>query len=139
MEVNLKELKEIAKRFDLSLVIAFGSQVTGKFKLDGDLDIAVLFDSSRRQITTELGSALLEALARIFPAYRLDLVILNFADPLLKFRVSQEGMVLYQKGEHLFQRFRLSSIKQHIDSAKFYKMEREFLKRYVKEIEDGSR
>ena len=76
-----------ARKFGIKLAYLFGSAVDGRLRVESDWDIGVLFEEPFRAQDIFQKSALLQIeLGRQIPR-PLDLIILNFASPLLKYEV----------------------------------------------------
>ncbi len=83
-------LEEIRVKYNLSLVIMHGSQITGKTHLKSDLDIAVV-----RNNNSEIDFlGLLFDLKKFFNTDKIDITDITFADPLLLFAVTQKSRLL---------------------------------------------
>jgi len=111
-----QEIKKIAKKFGLLLVVLFGSKAKGGFGKESDLDIAVL---SEKPPSYRLFKELFSALSQIFKKENVDLRFLNEADPLFCFEVIKNGILL--AGENSFYNdFKVQTIKTYIDDGKKY-------------------
>jgi predicted nucleotidyltransferase len=83
-------LEEIRVKYNLSLIIMHGSQITGKTHLKSDLDIAVV-----RNNNSEIDFlGLLFDLKKFFNTDKIDITDITFADPLLLFAVTQKSRLL---------------------------------------------
>ncbi len=71
-------------------VYLFGSQASGRAGPRSDIDVAVLLDRKSASKAFDLEMQWREALSRIFER-DVDVVILNRADPVLKFQVYAKG------------------------------------------------
>ncbi|KAF0155420.1 MAG: DNA polymerase beta domain protein region [Elusimicrobia bacterium] len=74
----------------------FGSWAAGKSRKNSDADVAVLLSPATAKKAFKLQMCWQEELARIL-GIDVDLVILNEADPLLKFQVYSKGLPAYIK------------------------------------------
>ena len=81
-----QEITKIAKKYDLNLVLLFGSQITGKERQDSDLDIAVL-DSNPG--TYQRFGDLFNAFSDIFFGFNLDLRFIRNSEPVFLYNVFQ--------------------------------------------------
>lgn len=131
LPIDNERLRQICNRFKLSLVVLFGSELSGKKGLDSDVDIAILADNAAKDVNADYELNLLHEFTKLLQTSKLDLVMLNFADPLLRFNVMQEGMALFEKEKGDFEHFKLLAIKQHLDAAKFYHADHSYLKNYI--------
>lgn len=88
-----RRLSRIAQKYDLRLVLALGSSVTGQRHPRSDLDIAVLFD--QRPVDFRTQAELSHALQKIFPELEVDLAVLNYTDPLFLKNIAESCWLLY--------------------------------------------
>ena len=95
------KLKTLARRFDIALIVLFGSRTRGDARDDSDLDVGVLFvrPPSPRQL-----DALETRLLDLFQD-DLHLVALNFVNPELRAAVAREGRVVFKRREADWLRF----------------------------------
>ncbi len=115
-EQQTKDLERLRRRFDISLIVAFGSRVRGVVHPDSDLDLGVLYGGKVKRL--EVGAEL----QRIFPACRVDVATLNRADPLLLNEVNRSCRLLCgDAGE--FDRFRLYAFHRYQDFKPYLKLE----------------
>ncbi len=80
MEPTPSELAEIVRRRGVSLLIQFGSTVSGRTHPRSDVDLAALFEGDVPSL--EAQGELQQDLQRAFPGNEVDLAVLNRADPL---------------------------------------------------------
>jgi predicted nucleotidyltransferase len=101
MEDLISELKEkiepIARKFNLKLVVLFGSVARGIMRSDSDIDMAVVSDSSIFEVP-ELYRDFMEALEPIENHYGkdIDLVQIDSVNIILLKRILIEGVLLYE-------------------------------------------
>ena len=120
---QFSQLKEIAKNYDLDLMVLFGSRAKGPIKEDSDYDIAVLFNKYDNEKFLELLEELEEKLLN-----KVDLVSLNLnEDPLLLKNISQGGICISERKKGLFDTFQVNSIFNYIDYSPLYKIEEEIV------------
>src|SRR3989344_4516505 len=99
------------------IIIAYGSQVSGKTRSGSDFDFAVFFDkpvslSDRTNISQFLSEKL------NINEDKIDLVDLYSSSPLLKFEIAKNGRLV--DGESFdFIRFKVRAFKEYVDTAKF--------------------
>src|SRR3989344_4507986 len=84
--------KEIAGKYGLSLVLLFGSQVTGKTHKESDIDIAYLSDKPLDLMTE---ARLMVDLMPTFESNAVDIVDLKKAPPLLMKLIFDHHEVLF--------------------------------------------
>ncbi len=120
------EVAKIAKKFQLNLVVIFGSFANGKQREDSDLDIAVLGD---KEISFNEQIGLINELSLIFNK-NIDLSVLNRANPLLLFQVSQNSVIIYGSHEE-FLKFKLYAFNVYNDYAPYFAMENNLNKKII--------
>lgn len=102
------------------LVIAFGSQVTGKSKDSSDFDFGVFSDKPLSlDERTNISGALAAELK--INEDKIDLVDLHLASPILKFQAAKVGKLVWGE-EFDFIRFKVRAFKEYNDTAKFRRM-----------------
>ncbi len=100
-----------------SLIIAFGSQISGRTRPDSDFDFGVL---SPKPLSLSERTDIAEFLSNKFHINedKIDLVDLSSASPILKFEVAKNGELV--KGDNFdFIRFKVHAFKEYQDTAKF--------------------
>ena len=90
----------IADEPDVHLAVLFGSGAPGVLLPDSDLDLGV-----KGPMSSDRLSALAVALSRR-AGRQVDLASLDDAPPLLRFEIARSGMVLLERGPHLFVDFK---------------------------------
>lgn len=120
------KIAKIAKRFQLKLIIIFGSFANGKNRDDSDLDIAVL---GSKEVSFKEQIGLINELAAVFNK-NIDLSVLNRANPLLLFEASKNPILLYGKREE-FSKFRLYAFNAYNDYAPYFAMEKNLNKKII--------
>lgn len=134
-EIDQRKLCEIAERYDLDLIILFGSYAKGRARPGSDVDLAVRTtrrDYGRRdreqEVTWEL--SLFDDLSVVVPAPEgIDLVVLNRADSTLQFETACNGELAYQATPDTFHCFRSLASRRFYDDAKFRQWGRDYLRK----------
>jgi predicted nucleotidyltransferase len=125
----MKGLEDIANKYDLELILMFGSQVNDSTHSESDIDIAVY---SKKPITEEKKIQLVYELALILKNERVDLVDIKMVSPLLKKKIFENYRVLYQKERFLVYQLELSALKEFKESKVLYDIRHERLKEIAK-------
>jgi len=123
-----EELKEIAQKHGIVLVLKFGSSVTGRTYPKSDVDLAVLLD--RSTITLHEHAELLQSLQPLFPDRELDLALINHADPLFLKKITDNCELLLGPPERL-QALKLYAFKRYQDHRRYFELERQFAERFL--------
>ena len=109
------------------IIIAFGSQVSGRRTASSDFDFGVF---SEKLLSLSDRAHISESLAKKFTINEdaIDLVDLSSVSPMLKFEVAKKGKLI--EGDAFdFIRFKVRAFKEYVDTAKFRRMrERVMLK-----------
>ncbi|AIS51954.1 DNA polymerase beta-like protein [Thermoanaerobacter kivui] len=124
-----EKLNEFVNKYNPSLILIFGSYARGRVHELSDLDIGIKFD---KNIEMALYSSILKELVEIFNREDIDVVILNYADPLLRFEIISSCKVLYQAYPEAYLDFYLYSVKGYDDVKRLRKLEENYLKKGIK-------
>ena len=103
-----------SSKLEALAVYLFGSWAAGKAKKTSDADVAVLLSLSAAKKAFKLQLRWQEDLARIL-GVNVDLVILNEADPLLKFQVYSKGLQAHVKMPVPAEKFKWRAINEYWD------------------------
>ena len=127
-QVNSQKLTEIARRYNLDLVIVFGSQAREQVRPGSDIDVAVRW-LRRDWEDVERELALIGELTEaIWGDGDLDISFLNGASPLLLFEVACSGVPLYEGQPGDFNLFQSYAARHYYDQSKFAEIQSEYLK-----------
>lgn len=126
--IDKERISNIARRYNLRLVILFGSRASGSYTADSDYDIGVWFEdySVVRQGDTRLYRSLFEQFTEALGSRKVHLAILNRATPLLLWEAAK-GQLLYERKPGDWTEFRVQAAKKHWDNRLFYEAERRYL------------
>ena len=135
IEIIKQGIAKFADKYKLSLVVIFGSQVSGKIHSDSDVDVAY---SSSAPLSLEDESSLILDLAGVFKTNLVDIVSLRASSPLLLKEIADNAVVLYESEKSLFSEFRLYSFKKYFESKRLFDLRRDYLDKklgqYKKEL-----
>jgi predicted nucleotidyltransferase len=123
-----EDLKDIAQKHGIVLVLKFGSSVTGRMHLRSDVDLAILLD--RSTITLQEHAEFLQSLQPLFPERELDLALINHADPLFLKKITDNCELLLGPPERL-QALKLYAFKRYQDHRRYFELERQFAERFL--------
>ena len=137
-QIDNAKLKQVATRYQLELIVLFGSWAKGKTHSDSDIDIAVrttreafaqLSTNTEKQWQWEID--LLADLDEIInEPFDIDLVLLNQVfDSTFLFEIARYGKLIYQNTLTTFNQFRAYASRRFDDDAKFRRWGWEYLKR----------
>ncbi len=126
-----RSIADIARKRDLSLVVLFGSVAANTPRPDSDIDIAVKFGGGDPGLLRIL--EVQEEISGLFRGRKIDLAVLNRADPLFMKKIAERCEFLYaEPGEAAA--FLLMAFKRYQDHRKYLDMERKFAAEYAKRI-----
>lgn len=131
MDGNREQIKYLAEKYTLSLVVLFGSQATGKTHKGSDYDIAYL---SERVLSFTEESRLIIDLMPVFQTSAIDLVNIHNAPPLLLKQIAEKCVVLYERDSQLFSRFRVYAYKRYMEAQHLFRMRSKSLNSFLNRI-----
>jgi len=130
VEIDREQLNNLCNEFGLSFVALFGSRLREGKSFKKDYDFAVLVESPwNRDKELEL----INRFSQIFKSDDVDIVVLNFASPLLQYEVAQEAVLLYERVSGSFNDFRCLAIRKWNDNKKFMDLKMDYIKDFIKE------
>jgi predicted nucleotidyltransferase len=124
-----KELKLIGKKYKLSVLVMFGSNVNGRLHKESDLDIGFF---TVRKVDEE---KLFLDLMKLFKRADIDLVNLyTHHSPILRFNVLHNGKLLYEARKGLKSNLEWKSYFDYVDFQKYYDMRSALLDKKLKRL-----
>src|SRR5437016_4328052 len=105
-----------SRRRDVAAAYVFGSVVSGRTRVDSDIDVAVLLSrplSSSRALSFRL--KLIADLVSALGRSDVDVVILNDASPLLAHRVLSKGRLVFERSASARVRFQVRTASRYFD------------------------
>jgi len=124
-------LKKLARKYKIRLILLFGSQVNNKIHQMSDLDISVLFEEEK--INFKNISQVIMDLGDIFPEQKVDVAIINHADPLFLKKILEKCRLFYGKKSDLV-KLKLYSFHSYLDYQKYFDLEEKFCHQFLKTI-----
>lgn len=121
------QLKKLAQKYHLKLILLFGSQVKGPVTPESDVDIAVLGDINFNFKKILFLSNDLEKILN----KEIDLALLNTASPFLKFQVAKNSQLLYGKNRD-YAKFKIHAFSEYADSQIFFELQDKLIKQQLK-------
>lgn len=126
-------LQKAAKKHRLKFVILHGSFATGQERQGSDLDIAVL---GERPLSFEEEMKLRAEMADIFgdrPERELDIKTLHRVDPLFRYEVTRDGVLLYGDAT-AYEEFKAYGFRAFEDAKPLFELERTLSRKYQKHL-----
>ena len=128
MVKNLETIKEkaekLAEKYNLDLLVLFGSQTTGLTHKESDVDIAY-FSDAKLDFNEEI--LLNTELTEVFRNDQVSLVNLKQAPPLLAKEIVSKGVVLYEKTSSLFSQLYAHVLRVYEEALPLFELRRHYL------------
>jgi predicted nucleotidyltransferase len=118
------DLAVIAERHGIRMLLQFGSTVTGRVHERSDIDLGVVVAGT--SIGLRERAELEHDLQSLFPGRKIDLALLNHADPLFLKQVTDNCRLLHGSAAELV-RLKLYAFKRYQDHRKYFELERRFV------------
>jgi predicted nucleotidyltransferase len=115
----------------IRLAVLFGSTARGEAGPRSDVDLGILLDPDTRDLRLHVGAELGRAAGR-----EVDVVFLNEAPPLLRFEISRDGLLLFEKEDGLWTDFMARAMVDWWDWAPYSRM---FAKAMVADLRERLR
>ena len=123
------EIRQVAQEFRLGLILLFGSQASGRTHKESDIDIAVKL-KGRSSLTLVEDLALIRRFAEIFGNEKIDLGVINHANPLFLKQINQNCQLLFGDNND-FYKFKIYAFNRYVDYKKYFKLESDFVRAQV--------
>ena len=104
------KITEIAQRYDLDIVVLFGSQATGRTHPKSDVDIGVI---SRNKFDI---IKLMVDMDKVFKRDDVEVVDLSRVSPTLMRAIVVDGKLLYEREQAIFLKWKFYAIKTWMDT-----------------------
>lgn len=130
---NNDEIEAIAKKFNLKLLILFGSYAKGLNHENSDIDLAF---ESYEVLSYDEEMKLLLNLSLYFRTEKVDLVNIKKADPLLLYQIAKYGKPLYGSSEN-FVEFKCYASFRYADTQFLREQRRQYLRKEIDKLLKG--
>lgn len=127
MDIDKNKINQIAEKFDLELLVLFGSQVDKDVSKLPDSDVDIAYQSSRKLTGKEMINLNCE-LMDVFKNDRVDMVNLKSANPLLMHQISKKCKLIYGKKLD-FLNFKALAFRLYIDHLDLFDLESKLIRR----------
>jgi len=128
IKFHTKRINHLIKKYNISLIILFGSYAKDSGGKKNDIDMGVYLKdliSDRQELN------LLTDLVNFFETDKLDVAILNYASPLLLFEVAKKGKLIFEKNKGDFLKFKIMAFKKYWETKKFRTLRKTFLNNII--------
>ena len=130
MEENIKnKVLGIFSKYKLSLLVVFGSYNSKKFNKNSDIDLAIKVEKPDNLLKNR--TKILNEISEIFNYRDIDLILLNYAEPLIKYKIACEAKLLYEKEKGIFKKFQVRAMGEHNDAQKFYELDKKYINDFL--------
>lgn len=126
-------LDNIIKKYQIILLVTFGSYNTDRFTPSSDIDIAF---ESQTPLSIDEKIELMKDLINYFKRYNIDLVDIRTAEPLLLYNIACNGHLLYEEN-HSFLKFKLYASFRYADTKHLRLARKKYLDRQIENLENG--
>ena len=124
-----EQIKEISDKYNLKLVLLFGSQASGRrIHKESDIDIAFL---PVKKLSPEEEYFLNYDLTNIFRTDKIDTVNLKNTPPLLMKEIIDNCQIIYESEPMVFDYFDAYVRQRYREAAPLFKLHRESIRRFV--------
>lgn len=130
-EEQQKQINKIGERYDLFLIVLYGSAAKGLLRKGSDIDVAVL---GNKKITFEQIVDLINEFTDVFER-EVDAKSLHNTNPLFRYQVMKDGVLLYGN-QHQFNKFKLYCIRVYQENQKLRNLRDLLLKKRQKHLEE---
>lgn len=134
-ETKRQEIANIAQKHQLSLVVLFGSQATGRTHAKSDIDIGVA--KKTRSFFEEMDVPVIEIeneLTDLLHRDDIEIVNLSAVSPALMRSVVAEGKLLYEETPGVFSDWKLFAARIWMETGWLRERQRENLKAWAKTL-----
>lgn len=134
-EQRIKQMRAylVNQRY-VQVAYIFGSAAKGTMGPLSDVDVAVLFNSDPAE-WYEQRMKLTEGLVWIFGVPKVDIVVLNSAEPVLAHRAVHEGQLVFVRDEAARVRTERNILNAYLDTAFLRKINRASISKHIEEGE----
>ena len=132
-ESKRQKIEELARNFNLRLLLFFGSRVKGKLHKESDYDIGYL---SSRDLSFEEEGHLINKLIKILEVSDerlINLVNIRYATPFLLKEIFEEHQILFKEDGEIYDVYKIYSLKKYLDSRRLFDLRDSLIKRYFAE------
>ena len=131
IHMNKDLLDKLVNKYQITLIVLFGSYAENKVREDSDIDIGIYLAN---KIGVKEETNLIEDMVHAFKRDNIDLVILNTASPVLRFEVVRNGKLLFERTQGDFLQFKLLSMKRYWEYSRFQKYSKMYMDKKEKRL-----
>lgn len=124
---QIEKIKNIAKSYDLKLILLFGSQVSQFLNKESDFDVAYL---PEKKIDFQSECRFNYELTKVFGSDRVDTVDLEKSPPLLTQQIFKSHQILFCSDRKAYNLYKIYAFKRFIEAAPIFRLRDELIKDY---------
>ena len=124
--IEKQRIKEIAEKYNVKLMLLFGSQISGKMDEESDVDIAIL---PEKTLSFSEETKLATDLANI--SGNLDITNMRKSSPLLLKEIIENCEVLYEKSKNEFERLEVYALQRYAEAKPIFELHKERVKEFI--------
>ncbi|MEK9185219.1 MAG: nucleotidyltransferase domain-containing protein [Patescibacteria group bacterium] len=110
-----QKIKPIAEKYNMELILLFGSRATTHFRKDSDFDVAYY---ANKELSFEERSGLYCELSELLESDRIDLLDVKTIKPLIFYEIMKNCRVLYAESILKFYELRVYAFNRFQDEVK---------------------
>lgn len=132
---SAQQINDLCRKYNVNLLVLFGSQAAPAKAKPRDIDIAVQFGrrpSAREELDFFYDSV------RLFATDKLDLVVLDKADPVLLKEVALYGLLLFEKRKDAFDQFIMNAVAKYQDTVANRRLAAKLVDQFLSERKRGA-
>ena len=123
-----KKIIELAQKYNIKMLLLFGSRADKSFKKGSDFDVAYIAEFG---LNLDEEISLSFDLSQIFKSEDIDLVNLKKASPLTLKQIAENSLILYQKNVSIFNEFFIHVMRIYSEAKILFKMREEYLNKKI--------
>lgn len=123
-----QDIKKLSHKYNLKMVLLFGSQVNGLLHQESDIDIAFL---PMDKLTFGQECRLNYQFTEIFHNEKVDTTNLQKAPPLLMKQIIDNCQMLYQKEDDVFDKFEVYALQRYQEAGPLFSLHQESIKNFL--------
>lgn len=124
---QIEKINNIAKSYDLKLLLLFGSRVSQFLNKESDFDVAYL---PKKKVDFQSEYRLNYELTKVFGSDRVDTVDLEKSPPLLTQQIFQSHQILFCSDRKVYNLYKIYAFKRFIEAAPLFRLRDELIKDY---------
>lgn len=130
-EKQTQKIIELAKEFELKLILLFGSHASGHANRNSDVDLAY---SSSKNLGFSDEILINTEFCNILQTNGVDTVNLKTAHPLLLNQILKNNKIIYEESSVYYHVFESMTLQKYMEAKPLFEMRDERLKKFVESL-----